>query len=70
MPEKWHALVEFRHLAVKDGGTRRGWLMGVDRDITRNLRIGIGYNFTSFSDDLTKFGYTYRGLFLNVVGSY
>ena len=70
LPEQWHALAEFRLLAVKDGGTRSGWLVGVDRDITRNLRVGLGYNFTRFSDDLTKFGYTYKGFFLNVVGSY
>jgi hypothetical protein len=47
-----------------------GWLAGIDRDITKNLRVGVGYNFTSFSDDLTKFGYKYKGFFLNVVGSY
>jgi hypothetical protein len=32
--------------------------------------VGVGYNFTSFSDDLTKFGYKYKGFFLNIVGSY
>ncbi|MDB5851469.1 MAG: hypothetical protein JWP29_5221 [Rhodoferax sp.] len=70
LPEKWHALLEFRMLDVKDGGTRKGWLAGIDRDITKNLRVGVGYNFTTFSDDLTKFGYTYKGFFLNIVGSY
>lgn len=70
LPEKWHGLVEFRMLDVKNGGTRTGWLVGIDRDLTRNLRVGVGYNFTHFSDDLTRFGYNYKGFFLNVVGYY
>src|SRR5690606_31834501 len=28
---KWHALAEYRWLDVDDGGTRQGWLVGVDR---------------------------------------
>jgi len=70
LPQQWHALAELRALQVKDGGLRKGWLVGLDRDITKNLRVGVGYNFTNFSDDLTKFGYTYRGWFLNLVGTY
>ena len=40
------------------------------RDITKNFRIGVGYNFTDFSDNLTHFDYDQRGWFLNVVGRY
>jgi hypothetical protein len=68
--DKWHAMAEYRWLNVKDGGTRQGWLVGIDRDVTQNLRIGAGYNFTSFSDDLTEFGYDHKGWFINFVGSY
>jgi len=67
---QWHALGEFRWLGVTDGGNRSGFLAGVDRDIGRNFRIGIGYNFTDFSDDLTNFDYDHKGFFLNVVGRY
>nr|WP_145549408.1 hypothetical protein [Variovorax boronicumulans] len=70
LPEQWHALAEYRWLDVKSGGTRQGWLAGIDRDITKNLRLGVGYNFTDFSDDLTRYGYRYRGWYINVVGSY
>lgn len=66
----WHALAEYRWLDVKLGGTRQGVLLGVDRDIGKNFRIGAGYNFTDFSDDLTDFDYDHRGWFLNVVGKY
>ena len=48
------------------GGTRQGWLVGLDRDIGKNFRIGAGYNFTEFSD----FDYDHEGWFLNMVGMY
>lgn len=68
--QQWHALAEYRWLDVDDGGTRSGWLLGVDRDITRHLRLGVGYNFTEFSDDLTDFDYDHKGWFINFVGTY
>jgi hypothetical protein len=67
---KWHGLLEYRVLDVKDGGTKHGYLIGVDRDITKNFRVGVGYNFTSFSDDLTKLDYKYKGWFVNFLGTY
>ena len=66
----WNALAEYRWLGVKDGGDRGGFLVGLDRDIGRNFRIGAGFNFTDFSDDLTDFDYDHRGWFLNLVGRY
>ena len=68
--DKWHALGEYRWLGVKDGGDRQGVLLGIDRDLGKNLRIGTGYNFTEFSDDLTNFDYDHKGWFLNLVGWY
>jgi hypothetical protein len=67
---RWHALAEYRWLAVEDGGTKRGFLVGLDRDVGRNFRMGVGYNFTDFSDDLTDFDYEQRGWFVNFVGQY
>ncbi len=61
MIQKWHALAEYRWLDVDDGGTKQGWLAGVDRDINLHFRLGVGYNFTDFSDDLTNFGYDHKG---------
>ncbi|KKW69379.1 hypothetical protein AAV94_00025 [Lampropedia cohaerens] len=68
--DQWHSLAEYRWLGVKDGGDRQGFLVGIDRDIGRNFRVGIGYNFTEFSDDLTNFDYNHKGWFLNLVGTY
>ena len=36
----------------------------------KNLRLGVGYNFTQFNDDLTNFDYDQRGWFVNFVGWY
>ena len=67
---KWEGLAEYRWLGVRDGGDRRGWLVGLDRQISENFKIGVGYNFTDFSDDLTNFDYDHRGWFLNLAGMY
>ncbi len=68
--DRWYSLAEYRWLGVEDGGDREGILLGVDRDLGNNFRVGVGYNFTEFSDDLTDFDYDHKGWFLNVVGWY
>lgn len=51
------------------GGSQQGWLAALDRDINKNFRIGVGYNFTEFSDDLTDFDYDQRSWFVNLTGA-
>jgi hypothetical protein len=64
-------MVEYRMLDVPDASSSRtGFLLSVDREVARNFRVGVGYNFTDFSDDLTNLDYQFRGVFLNVVGKY
>ncbi len=46
---------------------KSGYLLGVYRDMGNNLKLGLGYNFTDFNDDLTKLSYDAGGLFINVV---
>ncbi|GAB2504290.1 hypothetical protein [Lysobacter humi (ex Lee et al. 2017)] len=70
LPGAWDALAEARWLGVRDGGDRRGALVGVDRQLGGNFKIGVGYNFTDFSDDLTDLEYDHRGFFLNLAGFY
>jgi hypothetical protein len=67
---RWSGLTEYRRLTVSQGGSRDGWLLGVDRDVGKNMRLGAGYNFTDFSDNLTRQEYEYKGWFLNIVGRY
>lgn len=68
--QQWEALAEHRWLKVRDGGVRKGWLVGVDRRIGENFKVGLGYNFTEFSDDMTELQYDQEGFFLNLAGYY
>jgi hypothetical protein len=68
---RWDAMAEFRWLESSgDGGMRRGWLVGIDRHVGQQFRVGVGYNFTRFSDDLTTLDLRQEGWFLNLTGSY
>ncbi len=57
-------------LEMSDINERRsGALAAVSRYLGDHLKIGIGYNFTDFSDDLTDLSYDHHGAFLNVTGT-
>ena len=65
----WDAMLEARLLDLPDAGDRRsGFLTGVYRHLSDHIKVGVGYNFTDFSDDLTNLGYTSHGLFINAIG--
>lgn len=68
--KEWELLVEGRVLDMPDLSERRsGALAAVSRYVGDHLKIGIGYNFTDFSDDLTDLSYDHHGAFLNLTGS-
>ena len=65
---KWDVLMEYRVLDLPDAqDTRSGALAGVNRHIGKNIKFGIGYNFTDFSDDLTDLDFNSQGFFINIV---
>ncbi|HXW10193.1 MAG TPA: hypothetical protein VD737_06240, partial [Steroidobacteraceae bacterium] len=65
----WEMVTEARMLALPDVEQQRtGALLGVYRSMGQHLKLGVGYNFTDFSDDLTDLSYDHQGAFLNVVG--
>ena len=67
----WDLLVEARTLDLPDAAdTRSGFLFGVYRHVGSNLKLGVGYNFTDFSDDLTDLSFDSEGVFLNIVGKF
>ena len=67
---KWEALAEGRVLYLPDLQERKGGaLLGIFRYFGKNLKVGVGYNFTDFSEDLTDLGYDHHGLFFNIVGT-
>ncbi|HXV75329.1 MAG TPA: hypothetical protein VD788_03350, partial [Candidatus Polarisedimenticolaceae bacterium] len=68
--EGWESLAEVRALELPDLGQRRGGaLFSIYRYIGKHLKVGAGYNFTDFSDDLTDLSYDHQGVFVNLIGT-
>jgi hypothetical protein len=63
----WSVMTEYRQLKVENGGTKQGALITLDKDLGKNLRFGLGYNFTDFSSDLSQLSYKHKGAFVNLV---
>lgn len=67
----WDALIEVRQLSAWDAGlSETGAVVSVYRHVGNNAKIGIGYNFSSFSDDLTDLTYDDEGMFINLVAKF
>jgi hypothetical protein len=68
--QDWEGLIEGRLLDTPDTNDRRGGtLIVVSRYLNQHLKIGAGYNFTDFSDDLTDLSFDHRGVFINLTGA-
>ncbi len=65
---EWDLLFETRYLEARDAGlSETGFLATAYRHVGPNAMIGLGYNFGSFSDDLTDLTTDDEGIFLNLV---
>jgi hypothetical protein len=68
--QDWEGLAEVRMLDLTDLNDRRsGALVALYRYMGEHFKVGVGYNFTDFSDDLTDLSYDQHGVFLNLVGA-
>jgi predicted porin len=68
--KNWEVLVEARLLDMPDlNDSKMGALATVSRYLGDHLKIGLGYNFTDYSDDLTDLSFDHHGIFLNLTGS-
>jgi hypothetical protein len=68
--DSWELLVEARLLDMPDlNESRTGALTAISRYVGDHLKIGLGYNFADFTDDLTDLSYDHSGVFLNLTGS-
>jgi flagellar motor protein MotB len=66
---RWDALLEARMLDLPDAGdSLSGMLVGLYRHFGNHIKLGVGYNFSKFSDDLTDLNYDHQGLFINLIG--
>lgn len=67
---EWDIVTEWRRLRVIEANdARAGALLAVYRHVDKNMKVGAGYNFTNFSDNLTDQSYRSRGWFINVLGT-
>ncbi len=67
----WDGLLEYRYLSTEDAdGVRQGALIGLERHLGGHVKLGAGYNFTDFSDDLTDLDYDHNGWFVSLTGKY
>jgi predicted porin len=68
---RWDALIEGRRLDLPDAqDSRTGALVALYRHFGTHLKLGAGYNFSDFSDDLTQLDYRHQGFFINLIGKY
>ena len=76
---KWHRsrelgqdiTAEFHYLDAQEAGDANyGALIGIYRYINKNTKVGVGWNFSDFSDDLTDLSYKIRGFFFDVLGEF
>ncbi|GAA0464831.1 hypothetical protein GCM10009096_01670 [Parasphingorhabdus litoris] len=69
--KNWDRLIEGRVLTndIADN-TRYGVLTAIYRHVGNNAKIGVGYSFTDFSDDLGDQSHASKGFFINLLGKF
>ncbi len=71
LPRKWDGMVELRRLSIRETDDQRtGCLLGLYRHVGDHLKIGAGYNFSNYSDNLTDLTYRSHGFFVNTIGKF
>lgn len=69
--KEWDITAEGRGLWVTAADDKRfGALGAVYRHLGNNVKVGLGYSLSDFSDDLTDQSYTSHGPFLNILGKF
>ncbi|MEO8410438.1 MAG: hypothetical protein ABI478_07690 [Propionivibrio sp.] len=67
--KEWDAHVELRNLRAKEAeDAKAGALIGIYRHVADGVKVGIGYNFTRYSDDLTELVVSVAGVVLEYCG--
>lgn len=69
--KNWDGLLGVRHLEAEQGGFEEfGALAALYRHVGQNAKVGVGFNFGEFSDNLTDLTYDDKGVFLNVIAKF
>ena len=68
--KQFESMAEVRTLNLPNlNQTRRGLLTAIYHRLGKDVKAGVGYNFTDFSDDLTDLKYNHKGIFFNVIAT-
>ncbi|MEP4249958.1 hypothetical protein [Tateyamaria sp.] len=68
---RWDVLLEARHLSLVDAEfSETGFLGAAYYQANNNVSVGIGYNFSNFSDDLTDLTFDDEGVFINLIAKF
>ncbi|MBL8473581.1 MAG: OmpA family protein [Rhodocyclaceae bacterium] len=69
--KQWDAMLELRKLNAREAqDARAGALIAIYRHVEKHVKLGAGYNFTTYSDNLTDLSYRSRGWFINILSTY
>jgi hypothetical protein len=69
--KNWDASFEYRFLKVFQAEDyKHGPLVCLYRHFGDHIKVGVGYNFTDFNDDLTNLSYEAGGWFVNFVAKW
>jgi hypothetical protein len=69
--KEWDAMVEGRVMwSPTTDQTDMGLVAALYRHFGDNMKVGVGYNFGQFSDDLRDLSRNDHGVFLNVIGKF
>ncbi|MBN1255083.1 MAG: DUF11 domain-containing protein [Deltaproteobacteria bacterium] len=69
--KNWDASLEYRFLKVFQAEDyKHGPLVCLYRHFGDHIKVGVGYNFTDFNDDLTNLSYDAGGWFVNFVAKW
>ena len=69
--KSWDILLEGRVMHMPEADTTDfGALAAIYRHVGNNFKVGVGYNFGRFSDDLRDLTLDDQGVFLNLVGKF
>ncbi|MCF6321897.1 MAG: porin [Rhizobiaceae bacterium] len=69
--KNWDLMLEGRVLSTPEIDTTQfGVVAAIYRQFGNNLKVGVGYNFGRFSDDVSDLTYDDGGVFLNIIGKF
>lgn len=69
---KWDILSEY-HWLISDlsNDKNEGCLISLEYHVNKNMKVGVGYNFTNFQDDLVIINnYKAKGYFFNIIAKF